>query len=258
MKRALLTTAATIAIMIGAGARHTADAQFAVIDAAQVAISQSAWYQQAADMGRQLASAAQQVELARARVAQAEAAYYAISHVTDLSSAVGALGMIGIRNPLPINPYALQSLLNGTGGVSGGARSLGALYTGARTANRVYEPPDLMGWAAQQINRTANSIAGHQSVALQLHQSAAERAQLIEALQARIASGVSPAERESLTNRLLAEQTYVQNQGVQASALATQATLIGMNQEQQRTERLQGSIEEVLGEARARGYWTGN
>ncbi len=258
MKQILLTTAATIAIMIGAGTRHTADAQFAVIDAAQVAISQNAWVKQAADMARQATDMARQIQQYQSMISQAEAAYYAISHVTDLSSAVGALGVVGIRNPLPINPYALQSLLNGTGGVRGGASSLGSLYTGAQTANRVYSPPDAMGWVARQLNQNANSIAGHQSVALQLHQSAAERAPLIETLQARIASGVSPAERESLTNRLLAEQTYVQNQGVQASALATQATLISQNQEQQRTERLQGSIEEVLAEARARGYWTGN
>ncbi len=81
MRIILLTTAATISIMIGAGTRHTADAQFAVIDAAQVAISQNAWVKQAADMARQATDMARQIQQYQSMISQAEAAYYAISHV---------------------------------------------------------------------------------------------------------------------------------------------------------------------------------
>ena len=259
MRRVLLTGVAALAITVGAGTRRAADAQLLVNDPIQTLIAQSSWLKQAADMAKQAADMATQIRQYTAMLNQAQAAYYAVTHVTDLGTAVGALGALGIQNPLPINPYALQSLLNGSGGVQGGVSSLASLYTGNLNANRVYEPPNALGWVAQQINRQAGGIAGTQAVALQLHQSAAERAPLIAALQARISAGTTtPAEREGLTNRLLVEQTYVQNQAVQAQALGAQAVLLAANQEQRQTERLQGSIEAVMNDARGRGYWTGN
>ena len=265
MKRILLTGVAALAITIGAGTRHAAKAVLGVGDitfctnCASEFSQIASWGKQAADMARQAQQGVEMISQGYTRVQQAQAAYYAITHVSDLGTAVGALGALGIQNPLPINPFALQSLLNGSGGVQGGVSSLASLYTGNLNANRVYAPPDALGWVAQQINRQAGGIAGTQAVALQLHQSAAERTPLIAALQARISAGeTTPAEREGLTNRLLAEQTYVQNQAVQAQALGAQASLLVANQEQRQVEHLQGSIEAVMSDARGRGYWTGN
>ena len=79
---------------------------------------------------QQVTQLTQQLAVMQQQYQQLVMTYQALTRVTDLGSAVSALNMMGIRNPLPINPYAAQSLLNGTGGASGMLNSLSGLYTG--------------------------------------------------------------------------------------------------------------------------------
>ncbi|TCZ54560.1 type IV secretion system protein, partial [Roseicella aquatilis] len=167
-----------------------------------------AWAQQAADMVRQLQQMQQQYQ-------QLAMTYQAITRVTDLGSAVSALNLLGIRNPLPINPYAAQSLLNGTGGAGGMLNSLAGLYTGTLGGNTVYAPRDDT-WTTRQIVANGGGLAGAQALALQLYQSAAERVAGLGELQGRIDGAPDPSEREALIARLGVEQAHIQNQQVQA------------------------------------------
>jgi type IV secretion system protein VirB5 len=174
--------------------------------------------------------------------------------VTDLGSAVSALGALGIQNPLPVNPYAVQGLMNGSGGTSGMLANLGSLYTGTLGANRVYQTNG-DGWMAKQINANGGGLAGAQALALQLYQSAAQRIPLLNALQSRISTVSDPSEREALIARLGAEQAYIQNANVQANALGNYMLAQFQVVQQHRAERLQQDIDAVLQDAKRRGIW---
>lgn len=246
MRCALLASVAWCAMSV------PAYSQFAVIDV-QAAIQREfhqtqvlfEWGGQALSIGRQIAGDIQ-------RFQQLRATYEALTRVTDLGSAVYALGLLGIRNPLPINPFALQGLLNGTGGTNGMLSNMGNLYTGTMTATRVVELPGIR-WMERQINANGGGIAGVQAVALQLYESAAQRVPLIEELQARINTASDPSEREALIARLAAEQAYIQNQHVQMQSVAAFAAGQYQIREQQREEVLMNSINQMHASAQARG-----
>ena len=249
MTRVPTTAAAAAALAFLAAASAPAHAQWTVVcpTCRQELTDNLAWAQQAADMVRQLQQMQQQYQ-------QLVMTYQALTRVTDLGSAVSALNMMGIRNPLPINPYAAQSLLNGTGGASGMLNSLSGLYTGTHTGNTVYAPRDDT-WTTRQILANGGGLAGAQALALQLYQSAGERVAGLAELQARIDGAPDPSEREALIARLGVEQAYIQNQQVQAQNIQTYLIAQTQVREQQREERLQQSIDEILEEARGRGWW---
>src|SRR5262245_62658579 len=113
------------------------------------------------------------------------AVYQAISGVRDLGSALSAAGMLGLTDRLPVNPYAVQSLLNGTGGVSGMAGSIGSLFNSNYAGNHVYDATG-PGFPADQMQRRATGIAGIQGLAGDLYQGMAERLPLLQQLQARL------------------------------------------------------------------------
>jgi type IV secretion system protein VirB5 len=184
---------------------------------------------------------------------QLQSTYYALAHVTDLGGAVSALGLLGIRNPLPVNPTAVQQLMNGTGGLGGMSSSIGNLLVGVSNENRVFSPTGT-GWMAQEINRNGGSIAGAQALALQLYQASADRMSSLDSLRARISSASDPSTREALIAQLTAEGNAIQNQQAQAQILGNymQATLA--NQQQRVTERRQQEIADVLAEAKANGW----
>lgn len=247
MKRALLAACAAIALAT------PARAQWAVIDVAKIAQDETHQFQTIAQWGMQAANMAREIQGGVQRLQQLQAAYAAITRVTDLGSAVSALGLLGIRNPLPVNPYALQGLLNGRGGAQGMLGSLTGLYTGTLGTNRVYQTPGAT-WLDRQINEQGGGIAGAQAVALQLYQSAAERVPLLAELQARINTAEDPSERESLIARFGAEQAYIQNAQVQAQAMGSFMAAQFQLRDQQREERMAQSIDEVLADAEGRGW----
>lgn len=252
MRRALLTGAAAIALLVAGGTRH---ASHAVLGVGDICANCATEFSQIMSWAKQASDMAQQLQKAEAQVQQGRMMYQAVTHVTDLGSAVSALGMLGVRNPLPINPYALQGLLNGQGGAQGMLANLGGLYTGARASNSTYRLPDASSWIGGLINRQADAIAGTQAAALQIHQAAAERSDLIVALQARIATAATPAEREALTARLVAEQNQVAGLAVQATAVQTFGQQQALAFEQAQRERMHQGIDAVLAQAKARGIF---
>lgn len=243
MRRALLAASVVLVAASAAPAR----AQFAVLCAncSEEAADIVRWGQQAADM-------ATQIQGGVARLQQLERTYLALTRVTDLGSAVSALGMLGIQNPLPVNPYALQALVSGRGGATGMLGSLSSLYTGTLGQNRVYETAGET-WLDRQINEQGGGLAGAQAVALQLYQSAADRVPLLNELQARINGAPDPSEREALIARFGAEQSYIQNAQVQAQTLGNYMAAQFQLRGQQREERLQRSIDEALQSSLAQG-----
>lgn len=235
MKRVVITVAAALAI---AG---PARADLPVTDA----IGNALHLQEIAKWGQQLMAMEREFQ-------QLQSTYYALAHVTDLGSAVGALSMLGIQNPLPVNPWAVQGLLNGTGGTQGMLSSLGGLYRGSLDSRRVYEVPG-DDWLSKEINQNGGGIAGAKALAMQLYQSASERAQLLPQLQSLLGVTRDQTERETLIARIGTEQAYIQNQQVQAQTIATAMQAEFMGREQRREEHMQQSIDEVIADARSHG-----
>src|SRR3954469_24115586 len=103
MKRLVLASVATAALCF---AHSRAEAQVAV-----ACVTCPTEVQEALRFGKQLAEYANHLRELQAIYSQANATYQAFTNIRDLGSAVGALQVAGISNPLPVNPYALQALM---------------------------------------------------------------------------------------------------------------------------------------------------
>lgn len=198
-----------------------------------------------AQLVKQVQQAAQQIQLLQQQVQQVMSIYNAVSHVTDLGSAVSALGLLGIQNPLPVNPYAVQSLLNGTGSVEGMAGSIGSLFNSNWETSHVYMPTGT-SYETSLMERGATSIAGIQGLSGQLYQSMAQRLPLLQELQDRLTGAKDPKDVMDLQARLAAEQSYIQAQGVQAQTLAMMQVASYQERQQERDEQRQKDIDAVL------------
>ena len=198
-----------------------------------------------AQLLKEVQQAAQQIQLLQQQVQQVMTIYNAITHVTDLGSAVSALDMPGIQNPLPVNPSAVQSLLGGQGSIAGMSGSISTLFNSTWTAEHIYTPtgPSL---EATLIQRGATSIAGIQALSGQLYQTMAHRLPLLQQLQDRLTTAQDPKDVMDLQARLAVEQSYIQAQSAQAQTLAIMQAAAYQSQQQQRDEQRQANIDAVL------------
>lgn len=209
----------------------------------------------ALEVAKQIGQGAQMIGQGVQQIQIARNTFDAFTNIHDLGSAVHAFGLVGIQNPLPISPYALQNLLNGTGGTQGMISNMSNLHTGASSANTRFQVP-LTHWAGAFLMEQVSGVSGSQAASLQLHQTAAERANHIQALQAQIALNAgNPAAQASLANQLAAYQAQTQNQSVQAAAVANYSAMRREAAELIREQRLQQSFEEILQAGRARGFY---
>src|SRR3954471_901408 len=125
-----------------------------------------------AQLVRQLATQAQQLQTQAQQLGYAVNTFNSLVDHPNLNTAMGLLNQTGISNPLPVNPSAVQSLINGQGGINGTLGSLSALANTAAATNHVYTPRDNT-WASQQMIANANGIAGSQGIAQQVYQQVA-------------------------------------------------------------------------------------
>lgn len=188
---------------------------------------------------------------------QLQTTYQALSHVTDMGTAVGALGSLGIQNPLPVNAYAVQGMMSAGTNPGGLLSSLNGFLGSTNTTNRVYTAPDPNSFMSQQINANGGGLAGAQALALQLYQSAADRMPLLRELQARISTSKDPAEREALIARIGVEQAYIQNSQTQATNLGNYMQAEAAVRPQQDNEHLAKSINATLQQAQSQGMLPG-
>lgn len=194
----------------------------------------------------------QQLQTAVQQVMWATQTYQSLVAHPNLGSAMGLMGTLGIQDPLPVNPYAVQGLLNGSGGISG---SLGALSSLANTSwaqNHVYTPTD-GSWASQSMINNANGIAGSQAVAMQVYQQMGQHFAVADSLRQDLLNATTPAERESAMAQLQAEQTWTQNANGQLQAALVLASSEQASRGQQDNERLSMDFDQTLADARANG-----
>ena len=129
-------------VMIAAGS--PAHAQIPVTDGGNLIA-------QAKNLLQELKSYATQLEQLQQEVQSVMwAAQTAQSFIQDpnLGTAMALMNMVGIDNPLPINPYAVQGLVSGYGGMNslsgltGKLSSLNGLVTSSYSADSVYTCTD--------------------------------------------------------------------------------------------------------------------
>jgi type IV secretion system protein VirB5 len=207
---------------------------------------QTIW-QAAQQAMQQLQQLEQQLTMLQEQYQMLVNTYQTFTHITDLGSAVSALQSVGIQNPLPVNPSAVQNLLSGsgTGGLTGISSSLSGLFNQSWNTNHVYTPTG-SSWEAQQVQQNANSIAGAQSLAQQLYQSVAQRIPLMQQLEEELSTATDPKTVLDLQARLQAEQSFIQSQQVQAQTLSTMYAAQLQNEQQQLQEERQKEIDQVI------------
>lgn len=244
MKKILLATAALVCFSVRAHAQFIVDAP--VLDVLQT----TSLVHQVTELARWAAQAQQMIQ----QINQLQMTYNALAHATTYGSVVGALQMAGIRNPLPISPYAVQGLMNGTGGTGGMLGNVGTLLGGMKSANTVYTPTALT-WVPQEVARNGSGLAGAQALALQQYQSAGQRIDALTELQSQINSADDPSKRESLVARLEAEQAYVQAENTRAAVLGNYMEAEYRVRDQRATEKTQMDAASFISRAQADGAW---
>lgn len=175
---------------------------------------------------------------------QGERMYYAVNHLTRINGIFSALNMLGIQNPLPINPQAAISLANGTGSISGMRYSIPGLFNSNYASNRVYEPTG-PGYIVTEMRERATANAGMQAMAGQLYESMGQRLEHLQELQSKI-DGADAKDLAALHARIAFEQSYIQAQQVQATSLTMMQTAGWRAIEQRSQETMQKNIDAVL------------
>ena len=194
----------------------------------------------------------QQLEQAAQSVQWAANTFDAFVAHPGLGQAMGLMGQLGISDPLPVNPYAVQSLMNGYGGISGTLGSLSGLANTSWGTNHVYSSTDGT-WTSQQSMASANGIAGAQGIAGQVYQQMADHFAVLGALRQDLLGATTPAERDAAMGQLAAEQAWTQN--AQGQLQAAQIMLLAQrdSRAQREDEQLDQSIDGQLSQARAQG-----
>lgn len=184
----------------------------------------------------------QQIQTLRSQLQELQNVYASVAHLPDnaLAQLGQQLNVSQFRNPLPTATGAIGSLMNGTG--MGSLSGLGTQYL---NRNRVYASPD-QDFAANSMATNANSIAGVQSMADQLYQSAAAHNNALAGLEGQLENAPDAKAVADISARVQLEQTYIASQQVQAQAISTWQQAQVRNYEQQRRESRRCYIDAVL------------
>lgn len=248
-----------VALTVGCllAALAPARAQIPVTDAAnlgQQLLHYGQMLKDYAQQGLQYARQGQQLEQEIQSTLTLEQQLQAFVQNPNLGSAMGLMSMAGLQNPLPVNPYAVQSLLSGQGGISGALGQLSSLTTGSYNANSYYNSNNGT-WSGQEAANRANGIAGAQGIGMVSLQQIAAHIPILQDLRTRLATATTPKEVQDAQAALATEQAWASETGsqIQASALMYAAQRDANNERE--NEQLNKSIDDNLAQAKAKGYW---
>ena len=186
--RKLIISVSTV-IMIAAGA--TAHAQMPVTDTGNLVAQAKNLLQELKSYATQLQQLQQEVQ----SVTWAAQTAQSFIQNPNLGAAMALMNMVGIENPLPINPYAVQSLVSGYGGVNslsgltGKLSSLNGLVTDSYSADRVYNCAD-GSYACARQQQVAYSNAGIKGLTSQIYQQLTEHIPVLQSLRTQLGTGI--------------------------------------------------------------------
>ena len=232
MNRIVLAAACAAGLM-GVHARH-ARAQIPVTDVGAIA-----------QLVTQVRQSLQQIQLMQSQLQQVMAVYNSISSVRNLGGALSAASTLGLTNSMPISPFAVQSLLNGTGNVNGMLGSISSLFNSNYAQNHVY---DCTGnsFECQQLQRNATSVAGQQGLAGELYQEMTNHIQALQGLQTRLNGATDLQDVAYVNGQIADQQAAIQNLQAQTQALSVMQLAAVQSMQQQREEKRQQDIDAVM------------
>ena len=207
MRRALLASAAALA----AGFAGPACAQIPVTDGASIAQRVVQQAQTMLQWGEQHGFSAKQLAELQAQLQQARMTYAAVTGVRDLGSAMYALNVAGVQNPLPVDPRMVADMIAGRGGVQG---TLTGLQNATLALNRIAEP-DEGSFRGQEMAANARSIAGAEALAARTYEANAERLTQLAGIRVRMATASDPAEVAQLHLAIAAAEADLNAQQAQ-------------------------------------------
>jgi hypothetical protein len=243
--RRLLAACGIAALLAAASPAH---AEIAVIDLSQIEQTIALLKQQVKSYAAQL----RQVEEAAQQIEWAKNTFDSMVDHPNLANAMGLLREFNIQDPLPVDPYTIQGLISGQGGINGALGALSTLSDQSFDRNHIYTPNDGT-WASREMAANANGIAGAQGVAQQVYQQLGDHFQILQALRTDALNATTPAEREHVMAQIQAEQAWAQNATGQLQAANILLVAERDNRAQRENEMLTRSIDKELDEARAEG-----
>jgi type IV secretion system protein VirB5 len=239
---------AALAMAAGLLLPGKAEAQIPVTDAASL-------LEEAKQLEQDLKSYATQLQQLQQEVQQVTwlaNTFESFNHNPSLGGAMGLLQALGIQDPLPVSPYAIQGLLNGQGGISGTLGNLSALSNSSFATNNTYTCTD-DNWQCQEAKARANSIAGTQGTSMQIYQEMANHFPVIAALQQRLLTATSPKDVMDAQAQLTAEQAWVSSSESQLHATQLLYQAQADSEDQRQREKMTQNIDAVLQQARDHG-----
>ena len=164
-------------------------------------------------------------------------------HNPNLGSVMGLLNALGLQNDLPLNPFAVQSLLSGYGGmgglngVLGQLSSLGNLVNGSFNTDHLFDCTD-NSFACQQAKARAAANAGYKGIASQLYTDLANHMTSLTGLRTTLLGASDPKTVADATAQIALEHTWVSNTAAQLQAVTAIAQAQQRVNEQQADEKL--------------------
>lgn len=159
----------------------------------------------------------------------------------NLGAAMGLMQTAGLGSAIPINPYTVQSIINGSGGIQGTLGGLSTLMTGSFGTNSVYMCND-GSWACQQAKAAAAGNAGQQGLAMNAIQTLASHLPIIQALRDNLAAATTPAQRDNATAALQAETAW----GIQENDRLLATNILLTSQQSVRDEQAKEKLSKDL------------
>ena len=245
--RSLLLVSAAIAAL---GFAPAARAQIPVTDLGNLQQQIVHYGQMLMDYARQGQQLAQEAQMVATEVQTLQS----FVHNPSLGAAMGLMGQVGIQNPLPVNPYAVQSLLSGQGGISGTLGSLSSLSNGSFSSNRIYTPND-GSFGSTEMNARANGTAGAQGIGMSIMQQLSNHIPVMQALRTQLASATTPKDVQDAQAALASEQLWAENTNGQIQAASLMYAAQKDANEERQNERLDQSIYNSLNQARGKVYF---
>jgi hypothetical protein len=187
----------------------------------------------------------QQLQQEVQQVQWAISTYQSFVHDPSLGGAMALLRQVGIENPLPVSPYAIEGLLNGRTGISGTLGALSTLSNSSFGTNHVYTPND-GSWASEHLNASAIGIAGTQGAAMQIFQQVSAHYPVVQALRNRLLTATTPKDVADAQAQIAAEQAWEQNATAQLQSVALLNAAQTQSNQQQQNEKLDQDIDAVL------------
>ena len=127
-------------------------------------------------------------------------------------------------------------------------RTPGALSTLSNSSfgtNHIYTPND-GSWSSEQLNATANGIAGTQGAAMQIFQQVSAHYPVVQALRNRLLAATTPKDVADAQAQITAEQAWEQNATAQLQSVALLNAAQQQSNQQRQNEKLDQDIDAVL------------